>query len=194
MNKRIKLTKALSDKVLKEYSHRCAKCGSIDPQLHHIDENNANNTEYNIIPLCPNCHLTDQHNPTKKIPIKILQFFRKHKDPAILLPQFQPLFERYSFATEKAGTAENPDYWIKDFLLFVSNLLMGNYFVEAYRQIMTVDLNDTAFQVLHVDLDDNAMQKELIKERLKFFRGELIHFRLEKLLIELIRFQDWKSL
>ena len=193
MNTRIKLTKALSEKVLKEYSHRCAKCGNVDPQLHHIDENNSNNTEYNIIPLCPNCHLTDQHNPTKKIPIQILRFFRKFKDPTILAPQFQPLFERFTFATEKVGAAGNPDHWIKDFLLFVKNLSMGDYYLEAYRQIMTVDLNDTEFKVTHAHSDESTMQKELIKAKIEFFKEGIIHERLERLLIELIRFQDWKN-
>jgi 5-methylcytosine-specific restriction endonuclease McrA len=62
---RAKIPTALREAVLKSYNHRCAICGSDHPQIHHIDENPGNNDELNLLPLCPNCHLTDQHNPTE---------------------------------------------------------------------------------------------------------------------------------
>jgi hypothetical protein len=88
------IPKAIKDAVLNEFNHRCAICGEARPQVHHIDENPANNDPTNLIPLCPNCHLIDQHNPTEPMdPVK-LALFRKHKDPLILSPQFHPIFKR----------------------------------------------------------------------------------------------------
>ena len=55
--------------VLKEFNHRCAFCGKDRPHLHHIDEDPSNNDALNIIPLCPNCHVTDQHDASNAIPI-----------------------------------------------------------------------------------------------------------------------------
>jgi hypothetical protein len=33
----------IREKILNEYNHRCAKCGSDKPQIHHIDEDPSNN-------------------------------------------------------------------------------------------------------------------------------------------------------
>ena len=52
---RISIPTKISDKVLKEFNHRCAKCGTDNPHLHHIDENPSNNDPLNLIPLCPCC-------------------------------------------------------------------------------------------------------------------------------------------
>src|SRR6185436_5887832 len=83
--------------VLSEFNHRCAICGADRPHLHHIDEDPTNNEPLNLVPLCPNCHLIDQHNPTAQVDTKKLRLFREFKDPTILKPQFDPLFRRYSF-------------------------------------------------------------------------------------------------
>src|SRR5689334_6368420 len=92
--KRVKIPKPTADAVLKEFNHLCAVCGETSPQLHHIDENPANNDPLNLLPLCPNHHLSDQHNPTAKIDPGILALFRRHKDPTILTPEFDPFFRR----------------------------------------------------------------------------------------------------
>ncbi|MBR6034247.1 MAG: DUF2116 family Zn-ribbon domain-containing protein [Clostridia bacterium] len=51
--------------MIKKYNNRCAKCGwsEINPytnnvplEIEHIDGNYLNNTEENLIVLCPNCH------------------------------------------------------------------------------------------------------------------------------------------
>src|SRR5256885_12038233 len=94
---RIAIPRDMRDKVLKEFHHKCAICGEADPQLHHIDENPSNNDQMNLIPLCPKCHLSDQHNPTKSIETDKLRLFRQFKDLAILKPQFHPLFIRLRF-------------------------------------------------------------------------------------------------
>src|ERR1035441_2967653 len=76
------------ERVLSEFCHRCPICGGEKPQVHHIDENPTNNDLLNLLPLCPNCHLTDQHNPTAPMVPAKLALFRKFKDPTILSPQF----------------------------------------------------------------------------------------------------------
>lgn len=57
--KRTSIPKAVQEKVLKEYAHKCSVCGAPHPQLHHIDEDPSNHSPHNLLPLCPNCHLTD---------------------------------------------------------------------------------------------------------------------------------------
>src|SRR5258708_3400137 len=88
---------ATGEAVLKEFNYRCAVCGEDRPHLHHIDEDPSNQDSLNLLPLCPNCHLTDQHNPTARRDPRLLRLFRVHKDPTILSPQFFPLFERLLF-------------------------------------------------------------------------------------------------
>ncbi len=64
---RVSIPKAVRDKILAEFNHRCAVCGADRPHIDHIDEDPSNNEPMNLLPLCPNCHLTDKHNPTSKI-------------------------------------------------------------------------------------------------------------------------------
>ncbi len=90
-------TEKIKDALLDEYDHRCAVCGGGRPHVHHIDEDASHNDLLNLLPLCPNCHLRDQHNPTRKVEIPKLQLFRKFKDPAILKPQFHPIYTRQLF-------------------------------------------------------------------------------------------------
>ena len=51
--------------LLQKYSNRCSRCGwgEVNPysgliplEVEHIDGNYQNNTETNLILLCPNCH------------------------------------------------------------------------------------------------------------------------------------------
>lgn len=51
--------------LLEKYNYQCAKCGlgKINPfsniiplEIEHIDGNYLNNSESNLILLCPNCH------------------------------------------------------------------------------------------------------------------------------------------
>jgi 5-methylcytosine-specific restriction endonuclease McrA len=72
------IPKAVRESVLSEFNHRCAVCGEDKPQVHHIDEDPSNNDPMNLIPLCPNCHLIDQHNPTVPINARRLRLFRRY--------------------------------------------------------------------------------------------------------------------
>ena len=130
--------RALKESVLKEYNHRCAVCGTDRPQVHHIDENHENNDRLNLLPLCPNCHLSDQHNPTQQIALGILKLFRVHKDPAILSPQFTPLFERFQHvatpdsAIQFYAVVEKNDELVR----FVDVLTMGTFYAEEIRRLL----------------------------------------------------------
>ena len=51
--------------IMKKYDNKCTKCGwsQINPytnniplEIEHVDGNYLNNTEENLILLCPNCH------------------------------------------------------------------------------------------------------------------------------------------
>lgn len=57
--------KSIKKYLLQKYNYRCAKCGwgEINPytgrlplEVHHVDGNWQNNTEDNLVILCPNCH------------------------------------------------------------------------------------------------------------------------------------------
>lgn len=91
------IPKAVKDAVLKEFNHHCAMCNTANPHVHHIDENPENNDPQNLLPLCPNCHLLDHHNPTAVVDPKKLSLFRQFKDPRILSSEFHPLFIRLRF-------------------------------------------------------------------------------------------------
>src|ERR1051326_3314497 len=106
MKKRPSIPTKTKQQVLSEFNHRCSICGADRPQLHHIDENPENNDPLNIIPLCPNCHLIDQHNPSAQVDPGKLRMFRLHKDPAILKPQFHPLFLRLLFLDSVSDDSE----------------------------------------------------------------------------------------
>ncbi|MDT7602989.1 MAG: hypothetical protein QOF61_986 [Acidobacteriota bacterium] len=106
MKQRIAIPKATREQILKEYSHRCARCGYDNPEVHHIDENPSNNAPQNLLPLCPNCHHNWLHNPTTKIETSQLQFFRAYKHPFILKPQFSPLFKRLRFLEDVSDTSD----------------------------------------------------------------------------------------
>lgn len=54
---------AIKRKLIRERGHRCEKCKNtmwlelpITLELEHVDGNNANNVEDNLLLLCPNCH------------------------------------------------------------------------------------------------------------------------------------------
>lgn len=62
--------------ILEKYNYQCSKCGwdkinlstNKSPlEIHHIDGDHKNNTEENLILLCPNCHsLTDTYKNLNK--------------------------------------------------------------------------------------------------------------------------------
>ena len=54
--RRSRLPKKLSNKLLVEANHTCTICGRPGVQIHHIDGNSSNNSEDNLIVLCLKHH------------------------------------------------------------------------------------------------------------------------------------------
>lgn len=146
------LSKRLKDALLDEYDHRCAVCGGDRPHVHHIDEDASHNELQNLLPLCPNCHLRDQHNPTRKIDIPKLQMFRKHKDPAILKPQFHPIYLRQLFletVTQNEEPVDELERQAGELIEFIQSLEMGDFYgkrlkeqIGPLRRMMIMSLGD----------------------------------------------------
>jgi hypothetical protein len=181
----------VKDKVLSEFNHRCAICGSDNPQLHHIDEDPSNFDPLNLIPLCPNCHLTDQHSPTKSLEPSRLRLFREYKDPTILKPQFHPLFSRLQFLdsigddTDIGGLRQQAD----ELVAFVAELEMGNFYSKKIREL-TRDYPPAGVvgdpEAEHQYRLKKRKWEETYRERLRRVRDEVY-----SLAVELLRFQPW---
>ena len=195
---RTDIPKTVSDGVLREYNHRCARCGTDRPQLHHIDEDPSNNDKLNLIPLCPNCHLTNQHNPTSAIDPGVLRFFRQHKDPAILKPQFYPLFKRMKFMDDVQGdtNVEVLNAQAAELTSFVKMLEMGEFYSQRISSLIcpvgflippflvhTGKLSQAEEHRIQVE---NADRHQKYRDKVTSGRGGV-----HELVAELLHFQKW---
>jgi hypothetical protein len=189
---RLPIPKQLRDRVLVEFNHRCAICGTDRPQLHHIDANPANNDPENLLPLCPNCHLVDQHNPTAPIDPLKLQLFRRYKDPIILSAQFHPLFRRlrYLLNLDLSASLQSLTEAGIELIAFVNALKMGGFY---HPRIADLVRNSSAMFFP----GESPVERQ---QRLEQHREELLML-LEKnreqvvdLIVEMLRYQDWPNL
>jgi hypothetical protein len=179
---RVSIPKEIKEKVLKEFSHRCAICGADDPQIHHIDEDPSNNEQDNLIPLCPNHHLTDQHDPTSGIPFYRMKLFREYKDPTILGAQFQPLYKRLTYLFDINDNSKDEEL-IEDseqLIKFVSFLEMGEFYSDELRKLLS-----SPVRVYFDGVSGRESEKEF-REQLKANRNKALD-----LIIELLRYQSW---
>lgn len=125
--------------VLREFAHKCAICGGRNPHLHHIDGDPSNNEHKNLIPLCPNHHLIDQHAPTAVTDPRKLRLFRQFKDPSILSPEFEALFSRFLFLLElekNSFDVKQATLSVGELTSFVSALKMGNFYAEQIGRLL----------------------------------------------------------
>jgi hypothetical protein len=185
---RRKIPKSIKAAVLDEYDHLCAICGGVRPQIHHIDENPDNDDPMNLIPLCPNQHLNDQHNPTRKIPIPILKLFREYKDPAILKPQFKPIHDRMfylcSFSTLSCFEIEEAQRELTD---FIASLEMGTCYEGKIWSVNPVDVHFTI-----VNPEGNEYERTVSEQDAKCHQTIAVNAKkVESLVIELLRYQEW---
>ena len=77
--------------------------------------------------------LTDKHNPTSRTEIKKLVLFRCFKDPAILSPQFHPLYLRLGFPgtiDPSNASVENIEKQANELVGFVRALNMGSFYAQ----------------------------------------------------------------
>jgi hypothetical protein len=189
------MPKRLKDDLLDEYDHRCAVCGGDRPHIHHIDENPNNNKLDNLLPLCPNCHLRDQHNPTRKIDIPKLKIFRKFKDPAILKPQFHPIYLRQSFLEEvdlSDDSIEDIEKSVNELVEFIRSLEMGAFYSKMLIELIGSP-KGVGFMFFS-GMEDDAYRDRLLK-RNSDYRAKIVENResVRNLLIELLRYQAWSN-
>lgn len=187
---RVGIPRAVRENVLREFSHRCAVCGATEPQIDHIDENPANNDPLNLLPLCPNCHLRDKHNPTAQHSPDKLMLFRKYKDPAILDPRFHPLFERAQFLSihEIKSSLEEFSARIGELLQFVCALQMGEFYE---RQLHALFGEPPPAFLLY--MAGRAKGQAEVDRQVGEYVSRCRNSRSEvmRLLVELLRYQDW---
>ena len=191
---RLTVPKAIREAVLKEFNHRCAICGTDRPQVHHIDEDPSNNDLLNLIPLCPNCHLVDQHNPTIPMDPEKLRLFREFKDPTILRPQFHPLFKRMKFLNlvKSDSDVRDLDAQCNELTEFIAVLEMGAFYSKRIGELLKKP--PVAIAPVHYDrsegwsssFSNNESKSKQYMEQLMSGREQVY-----SLIVELLRFQSW---
>ncbi|MBZ5588145.1 MAG: HNH endonuclease [Acidobacteriia bacterium] len=181
------IPKGIRERVLREFNHRCAFCGRDRPQLHHIDENPANNEPLNLVPLCPSDHLTDEHDPTRRVDPAILRLFRQYRDPAILKPQFVPLFDRLRFlyVIGPETPIDTLPAAVDDLLRFVQVLHMGAYFAAKIGEL----LRDLSVGWMAVNASNEREESGIYQMYREMLQRNAP--AVEKLVVELLRFQTW---
>jgi hypothetical protein len=187
------IPKAVKDKVLQEFNHRCAICGLDRPQLHHIDEDPSNNEPLNLIPLCPNCHLTDQHNPTQPVDPRILRLFREFKDPSILSPQFYALFTRFQYLLMLDESFDQSEFHLKteELIGFVKELKMGSFYANRISTLIVRRLSISSIEFSDPDANRRQQQREAEADREYILKVLNARWEVIRLLVELLRFQSW---
>ncbi len=184
---RVTIPTAIRESVLKEFSHHCAICGKDSPHIDHIDGDPSNNDPMNLIPLCPNCHLTDKHNPTTPIDSEKLRLFREFRDPTILKPQFQPLFIRMKFLNSITDDAKTSDLWncSGDLFDFVAHLEMGGFYSKKIAGLVSYNSQGIFFGGEQERIEDERRNNEY-REQLRSSKDQVY-----SLIIELLRYQNW---
>jgi hypothetical protein len=191
---RLTIPRTTRDVVLREFNHRCAVCGADHPHVHHIDENPTNNDTKNLIPLCPNCHLTDMHNPTARIEPARLLLFRNFKDPTILRSQFEPLFRRLQFLDNISNAANVGELAEKceELSQFVSVLNMGEFYKGAIGKLTKRPPRGYSVRLGGRDPEHEALVRrhdQEYREQLRSAREQVY-----ALAVELLRYQDtWNT-
>lgn len=189
--------------MLKEYHHLCAVYGQVNPQLHHIDDDPSNHDPMNLIPLCPNNHLIDAHNPTQPIEPAKLKLLRKYKDPTVLTSQFHPLFTRMKFLDEiERYTLSELIIQGQELVDFIKVLEMGTFYSQQIKKLLgSVEPTSTEVSYqgsddprdIHTDYLDEEQQEFACRENVAKFRDGLSKSRdkVYELIVELLRYQPW---
>jgi hypothetical protein len=185
---RLTIPKPIRDAVLKEFRHKCAICGRHSPQVHHLDENPSNNDPLNLLPLCPNCHLQDIHDPTSPPDPLKLKLFRKFKDPLIFDPRFQPIFRRMACLRSVEWNKPTQASHAEELFKFIEVFQMGEFyrrqiahlfhFPSAYYRRKLEDAGNPDFS----KTEDAAFTKAAIAHSIE---------QIEFLIIEMLRYQGW---
>ncbi|QDV87413.1 HNH endonuclease [Planctomycetes bacterium TBK1r] len=190
---RIAIPKKIRETILKEFNHRCAICGTHKPTIHHVDDDPSNNDPLNLLPLCPNCHYLDQHDPTSPIDPRKLAIFRKHKDPLILSPQFEPLFRRLTFLLELEDSTfhtQRSSASAQDLVDFVAELKMGSFYSKRIKKLLYARKPSRSLEDIKVNELRTQWEDEHRSELLKHLT--LVTDRVFDNVVELLRYQGWE--
>ena len=194
---RVTVPKKIAEGVLREYNHHCAMCGRDRPHLHHIDEDPSNNDSSNLLPLCPNCHLRDQHNPTHNMETGKLQLFRIFKAPGILRPQFHPVFKRQEFL----GSVQQGDTSVAELERQANELIelahaleMGNFYAKRLEELIGPLPYPPDFS-FSSDGQPSPESQHQLRERNVEYRAKLTanQSAVQFLLVEQLRYQRWAN-
>ena len=190
---RINIPKNISEKVLKEFNYKCAICGAEKPHLHHINEDPSDNNIENLLPLCPNCHLIDLHNPTDKIDTKKLYIFRKYKDPLILGPKFHTLFIRLLFLYDLTPDSDLKIVRdnIEELTDFINALEMGSFYAKKIKDLLKKPAKAYSIGIDGPDYEYLAAVRRDNQEYLKQVQDKSEDVL--NLSIELLRYQNWNK-
>jgi hypothetical protein len=188
---RKQVPRTIRDQVMGEFNHLCAICGQPNPQLHHIDENHDNNEPSNLLPLCPNHHLSDQHSPTRRIGVGIVQLFRRYKDPAILSAQFEPLYDRARYMVDlEAQLPSTPDEASRELVAFIAVLEMGEFYSQRIEKLTSAVSSPWAITGSTTDADIRKHSEDDRARTLAKLRRN--QAEVVDLIVELLRYQSWK--
>lgn len=205
---RPQVPKATREEALTAFNHMCAACGEVRPQLHHIDGNPENNLAINLIPLCPNDHLRDAHDPTRPIEAGRLRLLRIFRDPTVLDPRFQPIFFRFESFREHAQKLKQnlspiktgngitfslrvPDReqsleverCAEEFWRFLQVFEKGDFYAREFERTLAPDVYAG---ILGKPQDRSSVVNELLRQDL-----EQMFAKMESLIVEMLRYQNW---
>jgi ubiquitin len=192
MAERRPIPKAVREQVMKEYKHHCAICGRDHPQLHHIDEDPSNNNPLNLIPLCPNCHMNGEHNPHEALGSGKLSFFRIHKHPFILKPQFHPLFTRLGFldwseSLEYTQLTDAADELVR----LIRMHAMGEFYAEQVGALVRMRRAKVLTARSALDSVRRMAQQEIADRKQYPIQLASNRERVHKLVVEMLAYQQW---
>lgn len=191
---RTDVPKGTREEVLREFNHRCAICAADRPHLHHIDENPTNHEPLNLLPLCPNCHLGDEHNPTARIGAGRLGLFRRFKDPAILAPQFLPVYSRLAFLDEVDVCEESTQVIERaatELVSFLRVLEMGAFYADRVHQLLE---RPKVGEIFSLGGPPDPRLEQRRRQRNREYREQVLNARddVTQLVVEQLRFQGWE--
>jgi hypothetical protein len=197
LSSRVSPPRSIKTSVLEDFSGRCAACGAPKPRLHLIDENEPRGDARNWLPLCPNEHLFDFHDPTTPIAAQKLRLLRQFKDPSVLKPQFQPIFRRLQWLDEIGDTqsVETLTPRALELVNFLVAFEMGIYYGGRVHELLKPPApilppappsrglpRDATQQLSHAE----AQYDEALRTQMRNSRDEVFF-----LCVEMLRFQKW---
>jgi hypothetical protein len=190
---RIDVPNAVRAAVLDEFDRRCAVCRVDRPQVHHIDENPSNTDPANLIPLCPNCHYLDEHNPYKKTDPGILALFRSYKDPFILAHQFIPVYVRMTFLDRpEILRLSEVGRSLKELCEFLLYFNMGEFYADRIEKLLRYDPVYGAGYKYDKDRNESLLLVGQDKSEGDYYvRLRLQRPEAYRLVVEMLRYQPW---